>query len=111
MSGVGESGHAPNSVPEVWRRRILGAFFLAAAALVVLDFVVHRQVYHSWEEIPAFYAIFGFLGLSGLILASKGLRRLVMRPEDYYSLVDYDEPGSEGEPDSEADNVSQNDAE
>ena len=97
---MGESGHAPNSVPEVWRRRILGAFFLGAAVLVVLDFVFHRHIYHSWERMPTFYAAFGFLGLSGLIVASKGLRRLVMRPEDYYSQVEYDEGERAEAPDS-----------
>ena len=81
---MSEHGHKPNSVPPEWSRRILGAFFAACVVLVVVDFIYHRHVYHSWENIPAFYALYGFLGLAFLIQASKGLRRLVMRPEDYY---------------------------
>ena len=104
MSGHGGGHHPPNSVPPEWVRRILGAFFAGCVILVVLDFVIHRHEYHPLDRIPAMYAIFGFLGLSGLILASKGLRRLVMRPEDYYSAEMYppDEEDSyqEGEGDA-----------
>ena len=100
-----EHGHGVNSVPEVWVKRILWAFFAGCVILVVLDFVIHRHVEHPSERIPAFYPIFGFLGLSGLILASKGLRRLVMRPEDYYTRDGYaaeEVMSSEPEEDSHA---------
>ena len=84
MSAHDNGHHAPNSVPPEWTRRILRAFFAGCVILVVLDFVYHRHVYHSWERIPAFHALWGFVGLAFLIQVSKGLRRLVMRPEDYY---------------------------
>ena len=84
MSALGNGHHAPNSVPPEWTRRILRAFFAGCVILVILDFVIHRHEYHSWERIPAFHALWGFVGLAFLIQASKGLRRLVMRPEDYY---------------------------
>lgn len=84
MSGHGNGGHAPNSVPPKWSRRILGAFFAGCVILVILQFVIHPHVYHPWENIPAFHALWGFLGLAFLIQASKLLRRVVMRPEDYY---------------------------
>lgn len=83
MSGH-TGGHAPNSVPPEWSRRILGAFFAGCVILVVLDFVIDRHVYHSWENVPAFHALWGFLGLVFLIQMSKLLRRIAMRPEDYY---------------------------
>ena len=112
MSGPeGAAGHAENSVPEVWRRRILGAFFACGALLIVLDFVIHRHVAHPWERIPVFYVLFGFLGLAGLIVASKGLRRLVMRPEDYYTAVEYQQPGADGGEGAEAENRTRSDDE
>ena len=81
---MSEHGGHKNSVPPHWVRRILGAFFVGCALLVVLDFVIHRHVEHELENIPAFYPLFGFIGISLLILLSKGLRRIVMRSEDYY---------------------------
>jgi len=50
----------------------------------VLDFVVDRYVEHPLEAWSVFYPLFGFVGISCLILLSKVLRRLVMRREDYY---------------------------
>ncbi|MGI9627371.1 MAG: hypothetical protein ACR2QM_11095 [Longimicrobiales bacterium] len=83
----GEHGaHAPNSVSPEWSRRILGAFFAGCLILLVVDFVYHRHEYHSWERLKAFYPLYGFFGISALIVISKGLRRLVMRPEDYYDV-------------------------
>ena len=91
---MSDHGHKPNSVPPEWSRRILGAFFAGCVILVVIDLWYHRHIYHPWENLKAFYAIFGFLGLAFLIQVSKGLRRLVMRPEDYYD--DPPLPGGEG---------------
>ena len=31
-----------------------------------------------------FYAVYGFVACVALVLAAKVLRRVVMRPEDYY---------------------------
>lgn len=79
-------GHAPNSVPEKWRKLILRLFWAGCAILVLLDVtkIIYRHKEHSLESVPAFYALYGFLGVGGLIVLSIGLRRLVMRPEDYY---------------------------
>jgi hypothetical protein len=62
-------------------RRIL---FGACVLLVVADFVVHRHISTGVERVPAFYALFGFIALVGVVMASKGLRRIVKRDEDYY---------------------------
>ena len=78
-------GHHVNSVSPEWARRILWAFYAGCIILVALDlFVIHRHTDHPWEEIPVFYALYGFIGISALIVISKGLRRVVMRSEDYY---------------------------
>ena len=44
------------------------------------------EVHHgfSFESWPGFYAFFGFLAYVILVLVSRELRKLVMRPEDYY---------------------------
>ena len=59
-------------------------FYVACAVLLLLDFVVHRHVYHPWERLWGFYGIYGFVGVSLLVLAAKQLRKVVKRPEDYY---------------------------
>ena len=78
------SEHKPNSVPQPWAGRILIGFAALCALLVVLDFVRPREVHHPAEEWALLYPLFGFVGISLLILISKLLRRVVMRSEDYY---------------------------
>jgi hypothetical protein len=62
-------------------RRII---YAACALLVVADFVVHRHISTPIERVPAFYAMYGFAALVGVVLAAKGLRLLVKRDEEYY---------------------------
>jgi len=76
--------HGPPSVGPVWSRRILVAFAVGCVLLFFSDFILHRHLYHPWEEIPGFYGIYGFVGVAGLIVVSKELRKLVARSEDYY---------------------------
>ena len=76
--------HKPNSVPPPWARGILVGFFTLCAVVLLWDFFVDRDVHHPLEEWPILYPVFGFVGISLLILISKVLRRLVMRREDYY---------------------------
>jgi hypothetical protein len=62
-------------------RRIL---YGACVVLVIADFLVHRHISTDVERVPAFYALYGFVALVGVVMAAKGLRRIVMRDEDYY---------------------------
>ena len=78
------SEHKPNSVPSPWAGRILVIFFALCAIVLVWDFAVDREIHHPLEEWKIMYPVFGFVGISLLILISKVLRRLVMRREDYY---------------------------
>lgn len=81
-------GHRPNSVPAPLAKRILQGLFALCAVLALLDvpaLIQHwRHEEHPWEALPVLYPLWGFVGISVLIVLSKGLRRLVMRPEDYY---------------------------
>lgn len=65
-------------------KNMLRVFYVLCAILVVVDFVVHRHVYHDWEKIPAFYAIYGFVGCVILVVIAKEMRKVIMRDEDYY---------------------------
>lgn len=70
---------------------ILKVFYVICALLVVLDFVVHRHIYVSFEEIPAFYAIYGFVACVVLVVLAKVMRNYLMRDEDYYDAVEPEE--------------------
>ncbi|MFY0641252.1 MAG: hypothetical protein JXR16_09415 [Bermanella sp.] len=64
--------------------KMLKVFYVICVLLAVADFIVHRHIYHSWENIPAFYAIYGFVGCSILVFIAKWMRTFLMRSEDYY---------------------------
>ena len=64
--------------------KMLKVFYVICAVLVAVDFVVHRHIYHDWEKIPAFYAIYGFVGCVILVLIAKEMRKFLMKGEDYY---------------------------
>jgi hypothetical protein len=54
------------------------------ALLVLVEPFVHKHGYFSVENWFGFYGGFGFVACVGLVLAAKGLRRLLKRGEDYY---------------------------
>jgi hypothetical protein len=66
---------------------VIYTFFALCGLLFLADFIVHRHVYHSWEQVPAFYAIFGFVAYVLIVFSASVLRRIVMRKEDYYEPV------------------------
>jgi hypothetical protein len=66
------------------RRLIRRILYVACGLLVVTDFFVHRHIVNDIERVPAFYALYGFVALVAVVMAAKGLRRLVKRDEDYY---------------------------
>lgn len=68
--------------------RLLKVFYIICAILFALDFIIHRHTRFGIEDIPGFYAIFGFVAFCLLVLGSFGLRKLVMRKEDYYDVDD-----------------------
>ncbi len=78
----GEKQHLFDNPANV--KRLLVMLYVACALLLLADFVLHRHVEHPLEELPGFYAVYGFVGCVSLVMAAKELRRLVMRPEDYY---------------------------
>jgi hypothetical protein len=69
-------------------RWILRIFYLLCIVLVALDFIVHRHIYLYFEEIPAFYAIYGFIACVVLVVLAKLMRLVLMRDEHYYDKQD-----------------------
>jgi len=61
---------------------LLGAALVASVAANFL--LPLKEPKHLWE-IPAFFAVYGFLGCVALILIAKSLgKRLLQRPLHYY---------------------------
>ena len=65
---------------------LVRAFYILCAVLVVVGFLVDQEHHHPWENLPAFYPLYGFVGIVVLVYVAKLLRRIVMRPEDYYDV-------------------------
>ena len=65
-------------------KRLLYFLYACCALLLVLEFVIHRHVMHSWENLWGFYPLYGFVGCVVLVLVATWMRTFLMRPEDYY---------------------------
>ena len=75
----------PANVTRLWRGFVVACVLVAAMDILgLLGFIWHRHVNLFIEGLPGFYPLWGFLGISMLIIIAKKLRTLVMRPEDYY---------------------------
>lgn len=66
--------------------RLLLGFYISCAGLFAADFIVHRHTIHPWEDLPGFYAIYGFVACVILVVIAKEMRKLLMRKEDYYDM-------------------------
>ncbi len=91
--------------------RLTKGFFTACGLVLLLDvifFFAHKhnsfeshvsepegllQHAESWF---GYYSVYGFVAIVLLVVLSVGLRKVVMRPEDYYSR-DYDDPDAGAE--------------
>ena len=65
-------------------QKIYFGLWIFGAVLALLDLVIHRHAEAGFDDFWGFYALYGFIACVALVLAAKGLRRLVMRSEDYY---------------------------
>lgn len=66
---------------------LIKVLIFACVVSVLLDFTYHKHGYFHFMEFFAFDAAFGFAAYVGLVTSAKGLRKLVMRDEDYYGDV------------------------
>ncbi len=70
-------------------KRLLYVFYGILVLLIVLDLLLcgHAEGEEHgfpWENMPAFFAVYGFVSYVTLIFVAKGLRLLIKRDEDYY---------------------------
>lgn len=65
-------------------KRVLHLLYGCCLLLLALDFVIHRHVIHSWENLWGFYPLYGFVGCVILVLVATWMRTFLMRSEDYY---------------------------
>lgn len=87
--------HDPNQGPpdngkKHWldeKRNVAKIFWglgLVCAGLGAADFFYDKQIHFEMEEVPTFFAIFGFVVCVGLVLGAKELRKVLKRDQDYY---------------------------
>lgn len=62
---------------------VCGLLFVIGVAML---FVGHAfdHAHYGFERWPGFYGLFGFASFVFIVFAAKALRKVVMRPEDYY---------------------------
>lgn len=85
----GGHGHVPVGPPGWFdkpknNRRFLAVFYVLCAATLLVELFTHRHEELSIEGKFGFYGVYGFFGIVLLVVISVQLRKLVMRPEDYY---------------------------
>lgn len=84
----------PNNIPlgekSYWLDRpanvnkLVYGFYLACAIILAIDVFVPKHGPFAIEHAFGFYGFFGFIACVALVLIAKQLRRVLMRPEDYY---------------------------
>jgi hypothetical protein len=65
-------------------RKIYLGVWAVCALLLAVEPLVHKHAEVPVEEWFGFHGWFGFVACVGLVLAAKGLRWLIKRPENYY---------------------------
>ena len=65
-------------------RKIYFGLWIVCGLLVGADLLYEKHPHFPIEAWFGFYGFYGFVSCVSLVLAAKVLRRIVMRPEDYY---------------------------
>ena len=60
------------------------ALLVITVILAILEVFLHRHGVAAIEDSFMFPAIFGFFAFVFIVQVGKWLRRMIMRPEDYY---------------------------
>lgn len=91
-----EDGHEKGWFERVENHRLLILLVILICIISgAAEFFIHMHPHFAAEEIPVFYGLFGFASFFFVVLAGAQLRKLIMRPEDYYDDKN-DNDGGEG---------------
>lgn len=64
--------------------KLYRGLWVVCLLLVCVDLFLHRHEDFSFATLFGFHALYGFFACVALVLTAKQLRKLIMRPEDYY---------------------------
>ena len=89
---MNHDAHGPPKEPVGWTdradtvKRFLVSFYVICGVLVVAELVLGRATEHPhpYEGPFGFYAAYGFLSFWFLVILARGMRKLLIRSEDYY---------------------------
>ena len=84
MTTPREAGPGGKSWFERNERVLFWALVGTCLALLAAEVFYEHHGYFVIDGWPGFYAVFGFVAFVFIVFAGKGLRRLIMRDEDYY---------------------------
>jgi len=65
-------------------KRLLLAFYICLLVLLIIDPFVQKHGDFEWEDMPGFFAAYGFISCVLLIVVARILRMWLKRDEDYY---------------------------
>ncbi len=65
-------------------RKVYLGLWLFGLAWFLPDFFLEKHEDLDFASTLGFYALYGFVACVALVLTAKALRRILMRPEDYY---------------------------
>jgi len=65
-------------------KRLLLAFYICLLVLLIIDPFVQKHGDFEWEDMPGFFAAYGFISCVLLIVVARILRLWLKRDEDYY---------------------------
>lgn len=64
--------------------RLIVRSLIAVSALFFLGSALYSSHGFAIENIFGFYGLYGFVGCVVLVMVAKAMRRVLMRPENYY---------------------------
>lgn len=70
--------------PHKHEKLIMAIYGVALITVIVAGLTIEWHTVYYFQEITAFYAIYGFVAFVFLIYMAKGLRPLLQKKEDYY---------------------------
>lgn len=68
--------------------RIVYALGVLCAGLFAAEFIYHKHSYLDIEDIPGFYAAYGFFMGAVAVIFARAIRVILKRDEDYYAPKD-----------------------